>query len=220
MSESELPKVVTDLWVEATVLTYDTAEDREKASKLFRTLKTIRKDAVDERMAMTRPLDESKKLIMEKYQGILDQVDKAIASVQAGMLKYDSEQDRIRAEAAAKAAQEAAAARRALEAQAAAAAKSGDQETATAIAEAAVTIQAAPPPPEVKHAGESKQTYWSAEVTNLVELVAAVASGLAPLSCVEACMPALNALAKAHKEGLKIPGVRAVSKEVLKGRSL
>jgi hypothetical protein len=124
---ANLAATVTDYWVEATVLTYETADDRERASKLFRTLKTVRKDAVEERLTMTRPLDESKKLIMEKYQGILDQVDKAIAAVQAGMLKYDSEQDRIRAEAAAKAAQEAATARRALESQAAAAAQAGDQ---------------------------------------------------------------------------------------------
>lgn len=217
---TDLATTVTDYWVEATVLTVETAEDRERASKLFRTLKTVRKDAVDERMAMTRPLDESKKLIMDKYAGILDQVDKAIAAVQTGMLKYDSEQDRIRAQAAAKAAQEAAAARAALEAQAKAAATAGDQETAVAIAEAAVTIQAAPPAPEVKHAGESKQTFWSAEVTDLAALVAAVAAGTQPLAYLEANMPALNQVAKALKETLSIPGVRAVSKEVLKGRTL
>ena len=210
----------SDAWVEATVLPFETAEDREAASKHFRLLKTLRKDAVDERMAMTRPLDESKKLIMEKYEGILKQIDTAIDTVQAGILRFDSELARVRAEAQAKAAREAAAARAALEAQAAAAAKTGDSETATAIAEAAVTIQAAPPPPVAKHAGESKQTIWSAEVTDLAALVAAVAAGKAPLGLLEANMPALNAQAKLAKEAFNIPGVRAVSREILKGRSL
>jgi hypothetical protein len=171
-------------------------------------------------MAMTRPLDESKKLIMEKYQGILDQADKAIAAIQTVMLRYDDEQDRIRKAAARKAEQEAEAARQALQAQAASAAATGDQETATAIVEAATSIQAAPPAPEVKHAGESKQTFWSAEVFDLGALVAAVAAGQQPLAYLQADTTALNAVAKALKETLSIPGVRAVSKEVLKGRSL
>jgi len=60
-------------------------------------------------------------------------------------------------------------------------------------------------------AGVSKRVTWRAEVTDLMTLVKAVASGDAPLECVMAQQVILNQKAEVFKENLTIPGVRAVS---------
>jgi hypothetical protein len=70
-----------------------------------------------------------------------------------------------------------------------------------------------------KAAGTVLRDYYSAEVTDLMALVKAVAAGQAPLEAVEANMPYLNGKARLEKGGMKVPGVRAVveSKEGRRG---
>ncbi len=51
-----------------------------------------------ERMEMTRPLDESKKKIMEKYRPFLDALDKAKSLYENEIRRYSAEQERIRRE--------------------------------------------------------------------------------------------------------------------------
>jgi hypothetical protein len=57
--------------------------------------------------------------------------------------------------------------------------------------------------------GESRQDYWAAEVTSLPQLVRAVADNRVPLYYLEPNMELLNKIARALKETLAIPGVRA-----------
>ena len=68
------------------------------------------------------------------------------------------------------------------------------------------------PPPRA--AGVSFSTRWSAEVTDLLTLVKAVAGGQAPLSVLTPAMPVLNAMARDEHDRLNIPGVRAVSERI------
>jgi hypothetical protein len=56
---------------------------------------------------------------------------------------------------------------------------------------------------------------YSAEVTNLHELVKAVAKDKSKLNLLQANQTALNAMARALKDTMSIPGVRAVNKQVL-----
>ncbi len=65
-------------------------------------------------------------------------------------------------------------------------------------------------PPKAKTAGVSTTKIYNAEVFDLLALAAAVASGTAPASYIMANMPSLNSMAKAQKEELAIPGVRAI----------
>lgn len=58
--------------------------------------------------------------------------------------------------------------------------------------------------------GLSIRATWSAEVTDLMELVKAVAKGKQPLSYLSPCLTALNLQAKSLKSELKIPGVKAI----------
>jgi len=59
--------------------------------------------------------------------------------------------------------------------------------------------------------GISHTTRWSAEVTDIVALCKAIASGKVIPELVLPNMPALNKLAQVSKENLKIAGVKAVS---------
>jgi hypothetical protein len=69
------------------------------------------------------------------------------------------------------------------------------------------------PAPEVAQvAGVSSRANWKAEVTDLAALVGAVARGEAPLAFLEPNMQALTLRAKAEKEAMRVPGVRAVNK--------
>jgi len=62
----------------------------------------------------------------------------------------------------------------------------------------------------VRAGGETYRETWSAEVTDLLALVKAVAAGAVSLNVIEANMPALNALARETKGEAVVPGVKFV----------
>jgi hypothetical protein len=68
-------------------------------------------------------------------------------------------------------------------------------------------------------AGMSSRENWCAEVVDFYALVKAVAKDKKLLPLLEANLPALNAQARSFKTALAIPGVRAVDKGSLVGRS-
>lgn len=73
----------------------------------------------------------------------------------------------------------------------------------------AAAIAAKPFVPEVQ--GLSFTERWHAEVTSLLDLVKAVASGKAPIEALSPDYVWLNIQARSFKEKLSIPGVKAVS---------
>ncbi len=62
-----------------------------------------------------------------------------------------------------------------------------------------------------KVAGISMRGTWSAQVTDLMQLVKAVAAGAAPIQCLTANMVHLNQQARSMQDALRYPGVRAIS---------
>lgn len=67
-------------------------------------------------------------------------------------------------------------------------------------------------------AGVSTTQRWKAEVTNLQLLCRAIAEGKVPVGFVDANMTALNAMARANKQALNVPGVRAVADTTVSAR--
>ena len=67
--------------------------------------------------------------------------------------------------------------------------------------------------------GTDSTTTWRAEVTDLRTLIEAVASELTHSRYVVAAQTALNETARAEKGEMSIPGVRAVSKTIIKATS-
>lgn len=66
--------------------------------------------------------------------------------------------------------------------------------------------------------GQHFTTTWSAQVTNLLELVRFVAAHPSHVGLLQANVPALNAQARSLKEHLAIPGVRAIPTKTVASR--
>ena len=67
--------------------------------------------------------------------------------------------------------------------------------------------------------GATMRVSWKAEVVSLVQLCEAVAAGNAAQQLVQPNMVALNMMARAQKQGMHVPGVRAVKEETMQVRS-
>ncbi len=93
------------------------------------------------------------------------------------------------------------------------------RETVDAILEQPDT---APPPAAPPMHRVDKRVYtrdvWKGEVTNMLELIKAAASGKAPPTMLMANQTAINALAKSLRDTMDIPGLRAYCDKVPAGR--
>lgn len=107
-------------------------------------------------------------------------------------------------------------------AQAQEAADAGDQELADTILEQATTeapVVVNAEPEVAKVEGVSGRTTWSAEVVDLAQLCRYAADHPEWIGLVQPNQKALDALARAQKDGLRIPGVRAKKKHGLAVRT-
>lgn len=93
--------------------------------------------------------------------------------------------------------------------------EAGEADEAQAILESPVIVPAVHVAPAVAEVeGVGTQTRWSAEVTNLHELIVFVAAHPEWVSLLEPSMPSLNRLAVTQRQNMNIPGVRAVPKTI------
>lgn len=167
-------------------------------------------------------IDAVKKPILAAEKEDLGAIKTAKDALSSIVLAYNREQDRLH-QIAVREAQEAA--RKAAEEQriadAIAAEQAGEKEEAEHILNEkpmlppAVIVQKAPG----KSAGEVGRVTWSAQVTNLMDLVKAVAAGTVPIQAVQANQPFLNTQATQFNLGLNYPGVEVKEKEGLHFRS-
>ena len=221
----------------------------ERASDDLKQVKALQKEVEEKRTGITGPLNQAVKAVNDLFRSPKEYLDKAEATLKRAMVTWTTEQERLaaiaraEAEAAARAERERLAviereqqeaARKAQE-EAQAAAAAGDQEAAQrAMAEAeaaqqqaavtAMTAQVVTMAPVVeapaKVTGISGRVTYSAEVTNLMELVQAVAAGTAPIECLQADAKFLGAQARAFKKaGQLYPGVMAVAERSISARA-
>ena len=221
----------------------------ELASDDLKQVKALQKEVEEKRTSITGPLNQAVKAVNDLFRSPKEYLDKAEATLKRAMVTWTSEQERIAAEARAKAEadaraererlaaierEQAEAARKAQE-EAQAAAAVGDQEAAAAAmavaqaaeqqaAVAAMTAQVVTVAPAVeapaKVTGISGRVTYSAEVTDLLALVQAVAAGQAPIECLQADTKFLGAQARAFKKaGQLFPGVMAVAERSIAARA-
>lgn len=154
------------------------------------------------------------KSLTAKRESMLKPVGEMKISIRSDMRRWEDEQERARREIQAKAEAEA---RRMAEdealAKAAALEKAGMKEEAAAVMERPVT----PIPVFFEKAvpsgfGGATRRTWGAEVTDLMALVKAVATGTVPIHAIEGNMVFLNQQARALKRDLAYPGVMAVER--------
>jgi chromosome segregation ATPase len=213
------PKVQADMKAADGILTVakayeiDGPETEEMAAEELREIKRRQKALDTQRKEMTRPLDESKKRIMELFKTPLDALSQAERLIKAALGKYheaiEKERRRLEAEARERARKE----QEKLQKRAEQAAEKGQAEKAEMLQEQAEQTAA---PIVAKHkapAGVSARVIWSAEVTDKMELIKAVAAGTVPHTVLEPNMAVLNRQAVALQDAMCYPGVKAVSKK-------
>jgi len=166
-----------------------------------------------------RAFDAHRSLVAEKktHEAPLEEAERMLKK---HMLAFQLAEEAKRREAEAKAQEEARKAQEKLEARAAKAAEKGQVEKAAALqATAAAVVSPIIPTTTPKLAGVSTRVTWRAEVTNLMELVKAVAAGSVPLNALQADTAFLNNQARAMKDTLAYPGVKAVQDVGIAARS-
>jgi hypothetical protein len=212
----------------ANAISVDSPAMYECAGDELRGIKA-RKDQINElRMSLTRPLDESKKRIIDLFRVPVDRLDAAEGILRRAMLEYHAieqrKADEARRAAEAKAREERAALERARqEAQ-----KAGDAEAAEAAEHAIEIAEIAPvaviAPAQAKANGIATRENWRAEVVDFKALVIAAGQAaeagddtLSGYLCVDT--KALGGVARALKGAAKIPGVRVYCEESLSVRT-
>lgn len=144
---------------------------------------------------------------------VLRPIDGARQLVEGKLTAYEREEQRkaaalrLAAEAAARKAAEERALLEAIEAEDAGDIVAAEQIIAEPVVTPIVKIETQ----TAKVEGISTRTTYSAEVTDLGALVAYVAANTSALNLIMPNMPALNSLARAMREQMTIPGVRAVA---------
>lgn len=188
----------------------------------------------EQRLSITRPMDEAKKRVMDLFKPPMMLLEQADAALATNMVSYHEKCEREAAEARAKAQAEAAAererlAKEARDAEEAAAklakeaqersgetARQAELEAAAkasearALAQQASMVTAAPPvvvAPVSTGAGTAKT--WKVEVLDLLALVKFVAAHPEHIGLVKADEVKLKALARSMEENFNVDGVRA-----------
>lgn len=221
----------------ATDYVIDSPTMYELASDDLRSIKTLQKEVEAKRTSVTGPLNQAVKAVNDLFRAPKDYLDKAESTLKRAMVTWSQEQERQAAEARRQAeaaarvererlarmeAEAQATARRA-EAEAQAAAQAGDTEAAAqamqeaqeaqqqaAVAVMTANVMTVTPQVEApeKVSGISTRVSYTAEVTDLLALIKAVAEGIAPIQCLQADTKFLGAQARAFKtKGPLFPGV-------------
>jgi len=201
-------------------LTIGNVEGYQIGQELMADIKGRIKTLEEIRMGQTRPLDESKKRIMDFFRVPIQKLEDAKAHLNNIMVNWVQEQETKRREEERKL-QEAARKRAeqeqlqaALEAEAA-----GDKQEAEQIISEPVWTPSIRVNSEVP---KSKESYiretWSCEIVDVMALVKGIAEGKVDIQAIEPNHltknhPFLNTMASRYNLNLNIPGVRAVSKK-------
>jgi hypothetical protein len=186
------------------------ADSCEKATQHGRLLQAMGREVETFYAPVKREIDGLKKPILEHEKADFSVIDEMKRRLGAEITEWNVKQDRLRQEAE-RAAREAAeaAAREDLLARAVELESQGDKVAAAAMLDepvmAPVIIQQTS---QFKARGQVSKTLYRAEVTNLMELVKAVAAGRVPIHAIQADQSWLNDEAEHTKEAFNIPGCR------------
>ncbi len=217
-----------------------TQGDYQLAADQLRQIKQKGKILEEQRKNMTKPLDDSKKAIMDFFRKPGEFLTEAESIIKGAMLLYSkaeearrqekerkarAEAERIREEAQAKAEKEQEEARKQAEEAAAIARDMGDEELAKQIMEEETSpvaqivilpeVQAAIAP---KVQGASIRKTFSCEVVDKMALVRAILEGTAHPRFLVPDMAALRNEATYAREEFNIPGCKVVIKEIVASR--
>jgi len=209
----EIEKSAMQEVFEAQSLVVNTREDYEIGQVYMGRIKQRIKMLEEERMAQTRPLDESKKRIIDFFRPHLEKLNNAKEHLNQIMVKWSEEQEarrreeerRLQEEARKRAEEEAL--RQAIEAEEAGETQEAEQIMAEPVYVPPIRVASEIPKSRESHIRES----WACDAFDLKATVNAIAEGKAPIESVQFNMVFLNTQARAYKIAMNIPGTRAKS---------
>ena len=196
-----------------------TQSEYNYAENTLQLIKSKMKGLDISKKTITIPLDLARKSVMDLFRIPLGYYEETEKIIKSKMLAYYQEQERLRREAEAKLQAKAEKERQEALAKAEAARANGKETRAEKYEEKAASIIAPQLAPSIDKGGAIIKKLWSAEVYDLRALVTAIAAEKAPLSLIEPNMTAIHAQARAFKDTLNLPGVRAVCEDNLSIRS-
>lgn len=200
---------------QAKALVVKTQPQYDEANKFILTIKSLQKEIKDTFGPIITKAFQAHKEAKAQETRHLEPLLKAEAFIKDKMMVYLRQQEAIRAEQERKLQAEAEKKRQEALAKAEAARAEGKESKAEKYEEKAAQVVAPQLASTVDKGSAIVTKRWSAEVTDLMALVKGVAAGQVPLACVEANMVALNGQARALKNSMNYPGVKAVSEDNL-----
>lgn len=174
-------------------------------------VKAMQKKLDELRKTMTRPMDIAKKAILDFFRTPEEKLVRAENGIKGAMVGYQSEQDRIRRLAQAKADEAARKEREKLAAQAQKAAQKGRHEQAERLELRAASVVAPVIPSEaVRLRGVSVREVWKFEVTDEAKV---------PRDYLSVDEAKIRKVVNALKGDAQIPGVRIWAEKAVAARS-
>jgi hypothetical protein len=195
----------------------------EEAGTIRSAIKGAQKNAEDRFKRLRDPLNTLRAEIIGMENDVVGPLELAVRDLDKRTTSYRQEQIRLAEEK--RRADEAAARkieedRRLKEAEAARASGVPEAEALAIMDEPLMPIMAPPMPAVPKIAGQSYVDVWSAQVVDFNALLRYVAEDPGARGHMLAVnQPALNQIAKSMKASLKIPGVKAVCQQTVRGRA-
>jgi hypothetical protein len=193
----------------------DSKETYELAAEELQAIQKREKTLNDQRMSITRPIDEAKTNVMSLFRPATDALAQAGAILKTKMLGYAQEQQRKAAAERAESERLAQEERSRLEAQAAALAAEGRAGEAEVKHQIAAMIVAAPPATETtapKVAGISTRSVVDFELVDLLALVQHVALNPELVGLLQIDSVKVRAHVKSLGLACKTPGLRVFDK--------
>ncbi len=199
----------------------ETPEMAHAAADDLRQVKALYKDLEANRKAITGPLLKAKSKIDDMFKPALGWLKESERLLKAEILQYQQTEARIARAAQAKADEEARKEREVLERKAKVAAATLQKDKAEELRVEAEAVVAPVVESEApKLAGVSVRKVWKARLTDKQAFLRHVLDERADLlTLVTIDQAGLNALARLHKDGLEIAGVKAVEESSVSARS-
>jgi hypothetical protein len=215
-STGAVEKLGSSLVQRAGAMVIDDEDSHAEALMLMQDLKRCRKRIVDEIFAKPKKLAHATwRAFCESERKLTGPCDKAHFQLDLKVQKYERrERERAEEEARQRQAEARKAEQEAALRDAVALEEAGELEAAEEILEAAEHAPepvVEPEPQLAKVAGVHNTTRWSAEVTDLLQLVKFVSEHPEHLEAIKPNMTYLNQLARAQRSRMKVDGVRPVS---------
>lgn len=200
-----------------TIVAIKTTSDYESAARMLLAIKEIRKKIESVFKPIKQKMDAAKKEVMDQEKAADAPLKEAEAWIKPLMVSYDTEQEAIRVAEQRRLQEEA---RKRDEDERMAAALAAEMDGDIMGAEEILNEDAFVPPVIVSKAiptvqGISYREVWKYQVTDIMELVRAVAKGTVPISAIQANDVFLGQQVRSMKSIMNYPGVKVWAEKTL-----